>query len=124
MRNRSCIHSVSFGLSKAEAFPIKVCAQGIQDIGEQTIVKKKPQQVVAVMSGRLKPYFYFVLCNRQWNPSMVFGMVNTSARTSPSELTMKQSCLSFETSIPTETTIAKTSRVRFVMLHPQDTLLL
>ena len=61
MRNRSCIHSVSFGLSKAEAFPIKVCAQGIQDIGEQTFVKKKPQQVVAVMSGRLKPYLYFVL---------------------------------------------------------------
>ena len=35
--------------------------QGVQDIGGQTVVKKKPKQVVAVMSGRLKPYFYFVL---------------------------------------------------------------
>ena len=42
-------------------FPVKVCTQGVQDIGGQTIVKKEPKQVVAVMPGRLKPYFYFVL---------------------------------------------------------------
>ena len=30
-------------------------------IGGQTVVKKKPEKVVAVMSGRLKLYFYFVL---------------------------------------------------------------
>lgn len=47
-----------------------------------------------------------ILCSAQDD---ALGMVNTSARTSPWELTMKQSCLSFETSIPTETTIAKTS---------------
>ena len=35
--------------------------QGVQDIGGQTVVKKKPKDVVAVMPGRLKPYSYFVL---------------------------------------------------------------
>jgi hypothetical protein len=54
---------------------------------------------------------------------MLFGIVNTSARTSPSELMMKQSCLSLATSIPTEI-IAKTSRGKIVMLHPQGALLL
>ena len=50
-----------FSLSQTETLTVKVCAQGIQDIGGQTVVKKKPEQIVAVMSGRLKPYFYFVL---------------------------------------------------------------
>ena len=31
------------------------------EIGGQTVVKKKPKQIVAVMSGCLKPYFHFVL---------------------------------------------------------------
>jgi hypothetical protein len=35
--------------------------QGVQDIGGETVVKKKPENVVAVMPGSLKPYFYFVL---------------------------------------------------------------
>ena len=34
--------------------------QWVYDIGWQTAVKKKPENVVAVMSGSLKPYFYFV----------------------------------------------------------------
>ena len=49
---------------------------------------------------------------------------DTSARTSPSELTIKQSCLSFETSIPTEITITNPSSGKYVMLHPQCALLL
>ena len=35
--------------------------QWVQDIGGKTIVKKKPKDVVAVVSGCLKPYFCFVL---------------------------------------------------------------
>lgn len=34
--------------------------QGVYDIGWQAAVKKKPKNVVAVMSGSLKSYFYFV----------------------------------------------------------------
>lgn len=49
------------GLSQAEALSVKICAQGVQDIGGQTVVKEKPEQIVAVMSGSLKPYSYFVL---------------------------------------------------------------
>ena len=80
-------------------------------------MSEETKQIVAVMPGRLKPYLYFVLrCDalpdslQQAVESIhCVGMVNTSARTSPSELTMKQSCLSFETSIPTEITITNTS---------------
>ncbi len=60
-RNRARIHPVGFGLSKAEALPVKVCTQGVQDIGGQTIVKKESKQIAAVVPGRLKPYFYFIL---------------------------------------------------------------
>ena len=34
--------------------------QGVNDVGGQTFVKKKPEDVVAVVSGSLKPYLYFV----------------------------------------------------------------
>ena len=35
--------------------------QRIDDVGVQTFVKQKSEDVVAVMSGSLKPYFYFIL---------------------------------------------------------------
>ena len=38
--------------------------QGVQDIGGQTVVKKKPENVVTVMSCSLKSYFYFALFSR------------------------------------------------------------
>jgi hypothetical protein len=65
-------------------FPAQIGAQGVQDIGEQTVVKKKPEQVVAVLPGCLKPSFNFVLrcCESPdflLNPSNVFGTANTSA---------------------------------------------
>ena len=63
-----------------------------------------------------------ILWNRSLKPVMVFGMVNTSCSTSPSELIIKQSCLSLATSIPTDI-IVKTSRGIFVMLYPQGALL-
>lgn len=62
--NRSCINAVGLGLSQTEAFPVKVGVQWVQDIGGKTIVKKKPENVVAVVSGSLKPYFYFFLGSR------------------------------------------------------------
>ena len=34
--------------------------QRIDDVGVQTFVKQKSKDVVAVMSGSLKPYFYFI----------------------------------------------------------------
>ena len=47
--------------SETETFSVKVCVQRVQDIGVQTVVKEKTENVVAVMPGRLKPYFYAVL---------------------------------------------------------------
>ena len=35
--------------------------QRIDDVGGQTFVKQKSEDVLAVMSGCLKSYFYFVL---------------------------------------------------------------
>jgi hypothetical protein len=60
-RNRSRIDTVSLRLPQAEAFPVKVGVQWVQDKGRKTVVEKKPKNVVAVVSGCLKPYFYFVL---------------------------------------------------------------
>ena len=34
--------------------------QRVNDISWQTVVKKEPKDVVAIMPGSLKPYFYFV----------------------------------------------------------------
>ncbi|CVK21937.1 hypothetical protein SSPH_04675 [Sporomusa sphaeroides DSM 2875] len=59
-RNCSRIDTVSLRLSQGEAFPVKIGVQGVNDIGVQTIVKEKPENVVAVVSGSLKPYLYFV----------------------------------------------------------------
>ena len=58
--NRFCIHTIGFSFAKTEALSIQVGMQGIHDIDGQIIVKKKPKDVVAIMSGSLKPYFYFV----------------------------------------------------------------
>ena len=60
-RNGTRIHPVGLRLSEAETFPVEIGAQGIQDIGGQTVVKEKPQGIVAVGSGCLKSYLYFVL---------------------------------------------------------------
>ena len=35
--------------------------QRIDDVGWQALVKQKSEDVVAVVSGSLKPYFYFIL---------------------------------------------------------------
>ena len=34
--------------------------QRIDDVGWQALVKQKSEDVVAVVSGSLKPYFYFI----------------------------------------------------------------
>jgi hypothetical protein len=38
------------GLSETEAFPVKVGVQGVNDKAVQAVVKKKPENVVAVVS--------------------------------------------------------------------------
>ena len=58
--NRSCIHTIGFSFAKAETFSVQVGVQRIHDIDGQVLVKKKSKNVVAVMSGSLKSYFYFV----------------------------------------------------------------
>ena len=60
-RNGTRIHSVGLGLPQGKTFPVQIGVQGIQDIGCQAAVKKEPQEVIAVMPGRLKSYFYAVL---------------------------------------------------------------
>ena len=64
----------------------------------------------------------WILCSKQLKPVISFGMVKTSERTTPSELMMKQSCLSLATSIPTQI-IVKPPTV-YLMLYPQGALLL
>ena len=59
--NGSRIDTVCLGFAKAQAFPVEVGVQRIDDVGVQTFVKQKSEDVVAVMSGSLKPYFYFIL---------------------------------------------------------------
>ena len=58
--NGSCIDTVCLRFAKAKALSVEVGVQRIDDIGGQTFVKQKSENVVAVMSGGLKPYFYFV----------------------------------------------------------------
>ena len=48
------------GFAKAQTFPVEIGVQRVYDIGWQATVKKEPKNVVAVMSGSLKPYLYFV----------------------------------------------------------------
>ena len=109
--NGSRIDTVCLGFAKAQAFPVEVGVQRIDDVGVQTFVKQKSEDVVAVMSGSLKPPAFILssgraqrrmVCSSVSKPSALFGMVNTSARTSPSELRIKQSYLSLATSIPTQ----------------------
>ena len=59
-RNGSCIDPVSLGFSKGQAFSVQVGVQRIDNIGGQTFVKQKSENVVAVVSGSLKSYLYFV----------------------------------------------------------------
>lgn len=59
--NGSSIHTVSLGLSQPETFPVEVRAKEIQDMGDQTVVQKKPKDIAAVMLGYLKLYLYFTL---------------------------------------------------------------
>ena len=56
----SCIHTISFSLTKSETLSVQVGVQWVYDIGWQAAVKKEPKDVVAVMPGSLKSYFYFV----------------------------------------------------------------
>ncbi len=49
---------------REKAFPVEVGARRVEDIGGQTVVKKKSKDIVAVMPGCLKPYFYAVLGHR------------------------------------------------------------
>jgi hypothetical protein len=55
------INTVCLRLSETEAFPIQVGVQWVNDKAVQAVVKKKPENVVAVVSGSLKPYLYFAL---------------------------------------------------------------
>ena len=44
--------------------------QRIDDIGVQAFVKQKSKNVVAVVSGSLKPYFYFI----SWTDAAANGL--------------------------------------------------
>ena len=59
--NGSRIDTVSLVFAKAQAFSVEVGVQRIDDVGVQAFVKQKSKNVVAVVSGSLKPYLYFVL---------------------------------------------------------------
>ena len=52
--------TISFGLTKTETFSIQIGMQWVDDVGGQTFIKKKPEDVVAVVSGSLESYFYVV----------------------------------------------------------------
>lgn len=57
--NGSRIYPVYLRFTKADAFSVKVGVQRLADIGVHTFVKKKSEDVVAVMSGSLKSYLSF-----------------------------------------------------------------
>lgn len=58
--NGSRIDTVCLRFTKAQAFPVEIGVQRIDDVGWQAFVKQKSEDVVAVVSGSLKPYFYFI----------------------------------------------------------------
>ena len=58
--NGSRIDTVCLRFAEAEALSVKVGVQRIDNKGVQTFVKQKSENVVAVMSGCLKSYFYFI----------------------------------------------------------------
>ena len=58
--NGSRIDTVRRRFAEAEALSVKVGVQRIDNKGVQTLVKQKSENVVAVMSGSLKSYLYFV----------------------------------------------------------------
>ena len=47
--NRPCVDTVGLSLVKAETFPVEVDVQRVNDKGVQTIVEKKPEDIVAVV---------------------------------------------------------------------------
>ena len=53
------INRIGFRTAETIRFPIQIGVKRIYDIGVQTFVKNKSQQVVAVMTSCLKSYFYF-----------------------------------------------------------------
>ena len=59
-RNSTRINTVCLSFTKAEAFSVKVGVQRVDDKGGQTVVEKKPEDVVAVVSCGLKSYFNFI----------------------------------------------------------------
>ena len=84
--------------------------QRIDDVGVQAFVKQKSKNVVAVVSGSLKPYFYFISWTdaaanslQQCVKALCIVLNGEYIRQDfASELRMKQSCLSLATSIPTQ----------------------
>ena len=59
--NSFSIHPISLGFTKTHALSIQVGMQRIDNVGGQTLVNQKSENVVAVMSSSLKPYFYFII---------------------------------------------------------------
>ena len=58
--NGSRIDAVCLRFTETEAFSVKVGVQRIDNIGWQAFVEQISENVVAVVSGSLKSYFYFV----------------------------------------------------------------
>lgn len=103
----------------------------MMNIGGQTVVKKKPKNVVAVMPGRLKPYFYAVLGGGT-GPELVQQGVEALQVIRDGEYIRQGDALGAENEavvlilghINSNANHSKTSNGKFVMLFPQNTLLL
>ena len=103
--------------------------QRIDDVGWQAFVKQKSEDVVAVVSGSLKPYFYFILrastaANGLQEPVKALGIV----------LDGEYICQSFTFRAEDEAVVLVLGNVNthanhdeylryvYLMLGPQDTL--
>ena|GEM_PF-6087099 len=66
--NSSGINLIGLGFHKAETLPVEIGMKRVDDKGGETFVEQETEQIVAVMSGGLKPYFYFAqICRRSTN---------------------------------------------------------
>ena len=63
-------------MAKTEAFSVEIGVQWVDEKGVQTVLKKKPEDVVAVVSGSLKPYFY-VVCRAGTRPDRLKEQLKT-----------------------------------------------
>ena len=116
-------------MTKAETFSVEIGVQRVDEEGGQTFLKKKPEDVVAVVSGSLKPYFY-VVCRVAARPNPLQQGLKAIYVVGDGEHIGQHFVLRTEDKavmfvlryINSNANHDDTSRAKMMMLHPQNTL--